>query len=363
MKQENISSNRFVPLVQRFEAACTQLRSDHCNAQRDQKLVHWVLPKDLCVPNALLGKSLAELIKTPFDNFIRIRGFGGRKIETLVQLLERAVQHDRPPRGLGVLPPAVKNGGAPGRPLPFDPDQVSEAVWKQWKATIREYEFEGEPLGRFAQSLQELPKVAWAQSLGFYLSRSLAEIRDLRAHGEKRVHAILGVFHTLHDCLKRFPHDCHLNIRLEPRLIGAVEHWCQAAILNPLAIDHHEILRGLATPLMKQLEIDASPDVLSLVLGRLGIEQSPRTVRGQARELGVTRARVYQMLDEASRIMQVRWRAGDKLLRILPTHLQQNEANQEAVSFALRMRDLFYPEKTLAPAPRQNIQEVSPCVL
>jgi hypothetical protein len=41
-------------------------------------------------------------------------------------------------------------------------------------------------------------RVLWNVPLGAYTDRTLAEIRALRTHGEKRIRAILDVFRSVH---------------------------------------------------------------------------------------------------------------------------------------------------------------------
>ncbi|MFI4876620.1 MAG: hypothetical protein ACIALR_14820, partial [Blastopirellula sp. JB062] len=54
-----------------------------------------------------------------------------------------------------------------------------------------------------------------------------------------------------------------------------------------------------------------------LAVGRLGLGGKPQSVRMQARMLGVTRARIYQLLEDCSKVMSVRWPEGQALLAAL----------------------------------------------
>ena len=59
-----------------------------------------------------------------------------------------------------------------------------------------------------------------------------------------------------------------------------------------------EIEQQLIEPLVQQLGIDAGDTVANLARGRLGVGAGAESVRNQSKSLGVTRARVYQMLEE-----------------------------------------------------------------
>ena len=48
----------------------------------------------------------------------------------------------------------------------------------------------------------------------------------------------------------------------------------------------------------------------NLVQQRLGIDVPQRSVREQASDLGVTRARIYQMLEDCTQVFAVRWPTG-----------------------------------------------------
>ena len=52
-------------------------------------------------------------------------------------------------------------------------------------------------------SLQELPTVIWNSPLSTFLDYSLAELRQLKTYGEKRVRVVLEVFHAVHEAVGR----------------------------------------------------------------------------------------------------------------------------------------------------------------
>ena len=62
----------------------------------------------------------------------------------------------------------------------FDPALVSEALWSQWRETVKSHNIGQEKLGRLAPTLQALPTVIWHKPLSDYVNYTVAEIRQLR---------------------------------------------------------------------------------------------------------------------------------------------------------------------------------------
>jgi hypothetical protein len=191
-----------------------------------------------------------------------------------------------------------------------DPMNISEMAWAQWRASVVRHGLGGEAMGRFAPSLQEMTRVIWNTPLGEYTSSTLAEIRAMKTHGEKRVTAILRVFHAAHTLVAGMGTTEHLLVRIVPRLIDGVERWTGRMLQWPGTPDTEAIRANFVEPLMEQVRIDASRQVVTLAESRLGIGGPMMSGRQAARSLGLTRARVYQLLNEVNDIMMVRWPTG-----------------------------------------------------
>ena len=118
---------------------------------------------------------------------------------------------------------------------------------------------------------------------------------------------------------------------------------------------------------MEQVRIDASRQVVTLAESRLGIGGPLMSVRQAARSLGLTSARVYQLLNEVNDIMMVRWPTGRHQTHELREKFEAEEAqagplNSGAVDLAqfYAAVELFYPgsrrgasgplERTFEPA-------------
>jgi hypothetical protein len=90
---------------------------------------------------------------------------------------------------------------------------------------------------------------------------------------------------------------------------------------------------------------DSGETIVNLARGRLGIDGPPQSVRTQSRKMGVTRARVYQLLDDCSKVMNVRWPEGQMLLRQLGDVIRREGASAEMLRLFDATLELFYPRK------------------
>ena len=300
-----------VQVIGRFEGLRKVLLGPAYAEHLDKPLCYWALPTDRRLPLAFLGRTLRDLLGVPFAELAATPGIGRKKIASLVQLLARAANTDPAELPAVILdppPPAESladcGDGEAGR---LDPANISEVTWAQWRASVVRHGLSGETLGRFAPSLQNMTRVIWNTPLGAYTSSTLAEIRAMRTHGEKRVGAILEVFHAVHTIVARMGARDHLVVRIVPRRIDAVERWTGQTLQRPGVPSPQEISANFVEPLLEQVRIDASQQVAALAENRLGVAGPITSVRQAARLMGLTRARVYQLLNEINDIMMVRW--------------------------------------------------------
>jgi len=75
----------------------------------------------------------------------------------------------------------------------------------------------------------------------------------------------------------------------------------------------------------------------------LGVDGSVQTVRHQSKQMGVTRARVYQLLEDCSKVMAVRWPEGEHLLAALAERLRGISADSDSGRLLYATMDLFFP--------------------
>jgi hypothetical protein len=328
-----------------YEEVRKTLLGDHYCDRLEKPLAYWALPSDRRLPLAFLGRTIGDLLATPFHELNATPGIGQKKIHSLITLLHRAVSDQSP----GAPPSSPETNGHPAPDVdsmdePFDPGRVSESQWAKWRETVEMHGLHGERIGRIACSLRDVPTVIWNTPLDFYLYFTLAEMRQLKTHGEKRVRVVLEVFHSIHDLLSNVDPDGHLSMRPAPRIIARIETWLQQVLRKDEAPTLAELKDNLAEPILMQIDLDTGPTVVELARGRFGLEGPPQTVRLQSRRLGVTRARVYQLLDDCSKLFDVRWPCGRLWLERLSARCQRR-GEENCTDLLRSISDVLYPEK------------------
>jgi hypothetical protein len=171
----------------------------------------------------------------------------------------------------------------------------------------------------------DLPRNMWQMPLDEYTGRSLADMRGMKAHGAKRIRGVVGVFAAVVQAVGEGAPPAHLEVRIVSRLAARLEDWMQRTMARPQLPSLGELRRGLAEPTVEQARIDIGATVANLVHGRLGMRGAEGSVRQTADALGLTRARVYQLLDEAGEALRIRWpEGGPRLTALLERYASAN---------------------------------------
>jgi hypothetical protein len=349
MKMNKVTSVEDYKIVSSFQTLKKTLLEDRYADRLEKPLAYWALPNDRRLPLAFLGRTIRDLLATPFEELSATPGIGQKKISSLVKLLSRATKDHPPavPFGLNEINEAKKPAQPPRVPAmtDFDPSIVSEALWSEWQQTVVDNGLGRELLGRLAPTLQALPTVIWHTPLSHYVDRTVAEIRQMKTHGEKRVRVVLEVFYQVHGLLSGAGTSGHLALRVVPGFTVPIESWLSKAIADPALPTAEEVCDNLTVPLLHQIQIDSGDAIYDLCATRLGVDGAPQSVRVQAKRMNVTRARVYQLLEEASRVMAVRWPEGKNLLAQLDARYHAEGTPQEDPRMLRATFELFYPGK------------------
>jgi hypothetical protein len=342
MARKAVSVDRY-RLVGTFERLRKKLVEMPDDGRLDRQLSYWVLPSDRRLPLAFLDRPLRELLDVPFDELISTQGIGHKKILGFFELLQRASKS-----GGADLPFGFERPNKRRRPVAtksgFDPTVVSEQLWQMWCESVRRGNFTGRTLGELAPTLTRLPTVIWKTPLSDYVDQSLADIRGRKTHGEKRVHAILEVFCTLHEATATASVAENLAVDVQPEFIRPITQWITAALPNDRGVNAADVRRQVAVPLVRQIEIDLGASEAQLASERLELDGPAPPVRKQSERLGVTRARVYQLLEDCGHVMEVRWPQGRWLL--MPLAAKARRVGSPASADLLQgVLDLFYPQE------------------
>jgi hypothetical protein len=316
----------------------------------NKPLAYWVLPSDRRLPMAFLDIRLGDLLSRSLDELMGTPGVGQKKIGGLITLLKRALRSSPVDSDFGLEEEGEKRRRGKGAltiGAGFDPAVVSEELWSRWRDTVKRCGITAYTLGRLAPSLQTLPTVIWHTRLDEYVDYTLEQVRNLRTHGEKRVHAILEVFCGVHEALATATLQDHLEIVLQPKFVPRIAHWVAAALDSKKAPSADQLHDHLAKPLLSQVETDLGKQIAKLSSARVSLSRNAPSVRTQAKKMGVTRARVYQLLDDCGKVMDVRWPEGRWLLAPMGSKLAQAE-DVEALGLYRAIMDLFYPQERAA---------------
>lgn len=350
-------------LVGVYERLRNRLLEENDSTCLDQSLAYWVLPTDRRLPLALLDWQLSEILACSLDELMLTPGIGQKKIMGLLDLLGRAAnrnQKNNPFTDVGKqsdqsekrilrkdaahASKAKQNTRFVEPAVGFDPELVSEEVWSTWCEVITRAGFTNQPLGRVAPCLRPLPTVIWEKRLKEYSSLTLAEIRQLKTHGEKRVQAILEVFFVIYEAVSTSVLNEHLELQLTPRFVPQLNDWLTELDDNIATLSQSEVKKNLVEPILVQIEHDLDPSIAKLAKDRLIYKSKPPAILQHANKMRVTRARIYQLLEDCARVMSVRWPEGKIMLQpILSALTEQPSASSELV-FATA--DLLFPSQT-----------------
>jgi hypothetical protein len=345
-------------LVSEFNAVRERLLSLELNGHWEKPLAYWAQATDRHLPMALVDRTLRYVVETPFKQLSQTPGIGPKKLNSLIMLLSRAANSSTK-NGTSIASPA---NGRHADTISDDPSAVSEDLWSRWRSNLRSRGLEKEMLGRFAPSLRQTPRLMWRKRLDDYLSLSLAEIRALRGHGEKRVAALVEIVGGLHKITEPLASQPHVVVRIEPRLVAQLEDWFATflsarprtvASRSPIAKarqgagngtyegphlqlpDDASVCYELVGRLVEQARIDVGDHAAEILHERLMRPQS--SVQQTAYQLGLTRGRVYELISDIALALDLRWPQGRQRLLELRSHLADavdDGANQCAESLS-----------------------------
>lgn len=333
-----------------FQSLRTVLLDHQRGEHLDKPLAYWAVSGDRRLPLAFLGRPVHDLLNTPFEELCATPGVGRKKVGSLLELLKRASKEVSANSASHVQSKDSSDGKPRSEPThrhseEFNPNEVSESHWDQWRETVRQHGIGYEKLGRLAPTLQALPSVIWNTPLSTYLTNSVAELRRLKTHGEKRVNVILQVFHAVHEVLGSARLKSHLTLRLMPKFVLPVEQWINHCLEIQTKPSDEHVRQSLAIPLVEQINVDCGSTIARLAEGRLGVHGPRQSVKTQANRMGITRARVYQMLEECSRVMSVRWPEGLAPLLALRKKLGPPPTTAAQSQLFHQVVDLFFPDE------------------
>lgn len=354
MARKAISNDRY-RLVGTYERLRKSLVERPDDGRLDKALSYWVLPTDRRLPIAFLDRTLRDLLAQKFDELMGTPGVGHKKILGFFDLLKRASKASAPDAPFGLPSQDASKRKQPAPTGGFDASIVSELLWSQWCETVNRYGLGPEKLGHLTPSLQSLPTVIWHSRLEEYVGRSLADIRSLKTHGEKRLHAILEVFCTVHEALSTATVPENIDVVIMPAFVPPITRYLMNIVGQPDLPSVDELHMHIVKPMIQQIKIDLGDQVAGLAASRLCLDENSPSVKQQAETIGVTRARVYQLLEDCAKVMEVRWPEGRWLFAPLATRF--GSSDPETIGLVHGIVDLFFPPERPAGTPISDERE------
>lgn len=364
MKMNRARSVEEFQQVGRFNRLREKLAGARYAERRGRPISFWALPNDRRLPFALLDRSVDDLVAKNYGDLAATPGVGAKKIATLLTLLERATKDD-PPGGSAPTVAESVNGkrsnsreSLSGEAEVFNPGEVSEALWTEWKQAIRAHGLQDLKIGRVAPTLANLPTVLWNVRLSFYLELTAAEVQQLKTHGAKRVRAVFEIFHGVCGLLSEAGEGLPIRARPRPAFIDGPETYLLGALEEAEPLDAAAVRRNVCRPLADQIRLDLGDAVGDLAENRLQLSGDLIPVKDHAKRLKVTRARVYQLLDYCADAMAVRWPEGRPLFVACRSRLEDPAERGPARDLMLAAADLAFPQRK-ASAAKRSLQTVA----
>src|SRR5271170_6898293 len=135
MKTNKVVSVEDYKIVSSFQTLRKTLLEDKFADRLEKPLAYWAMPNDRRLPLAFLGRTIKDLLETPFEELSATPGIGQKKISCLVKLLSRATKEHPPVAPFGMTDLAEGRGRVPQQEKPrrqpstqFDPSVVPRRI-------------------------------------------------------------------------------------------------------------------------------------------------------------------------------------------------------------------------------------------
>ena len=209
------------------------------------------------------------------------------------------------------------------RVMPLSRGASGLRVWRNFVATIESAGYAPEPVGRYARSLQQFPRRLWPLPFAQFLTEPLRSRQQRPWLGPKKQDLLNQIVQDLAVTLT----GLHASSAIPPRIRTAgfaeVERQLWTAIVEPRLAGASQIQRSVFPWILDELERDAGVRTRQLFANRLLPSIPPITPTEHAGQLGITRARYYQLLQQGRAILRFRWPEGPAILSALADRVSQ----------------------------------------
>ena len=335
----------------------------------DRPLSIWTLPSDRHLPSALIQMSLRTILEMSFEQLDSIRGVGTTRVEKLIQVVDRALSQLE--KATGVTGPdgidritndekfgtheadaSETDGGDRSlsfRETRFDSPQKAYSdvtldleTWQKLTSSIREHGFEWQPIGRFANSLNDLPRGLWGEPLEKFVSLPMQSLLNTPGLGDSKVSSIIQIIIELANSIRSCDPNTHFRFQVYPASINRITNWINQVLASNTVPDVLSLSQHFVMPLLKQIELDLGIQVAEMVERRLGANGVPQTLQEVAEEFQLTRERIRQITLRVPEVMQIRWPEGKHLFDDFFEKFHNDDSATEQVGLVRRTLDLFF---------------------
>ncbi len=312
-----------INIEERFENIKSLIEKTQDSSILEKPFSRWLISTDRYFPQTLLSRPLRYIMTTSYSEIVRVPGIGTRKIEKLIEVLERVTQHvcgnEKSPR---LILPRKSGPNMDSSVYQVAPEDLTESAWDGWRALIFEHQLENEYLGGIAENLGEIPQKLWLFPLGEFAKKTLNDLRGMAGYGESRVSLVLKVFSRVTQTLGSLPAEIPLGIRLLIPQIRQVSSWCRKVLNQDIVPPLYELQQELIQPLLKQLETDLGLEIVSIIHRRAGLDGLAETLMEIGTDLQMTREGVRQLAVKAQKAISCRWPEGRNILEKVHFHFQ-----------------------------------------
>ncbi len=306
-------------------------------------------------------------MEKPYHTLLETKGVGESKLEKLIVLIERALKEfvcqDEVAEGdsSGTTPSAVTNdlgGSSLGRFPAAETISLSELTTTAWQhicQSIKRHSLDHYPLGRFSETLDELPRGLWNCPLSDFVDHSIGELKQLKGYGDQRIASVLKVLVTTANLVAQCPSDTHLAIKVFPARIERLSSWINRVLRDDQLPDYSSLCQHFVIPLLHQLEFDLGSQPAEMIERRLGVESEPETLDQIGESFNLTRERIRQLTLRAPEVMEVRWPEGKHLLDDFFEKFRSSGEAVRHVELIRRTLNLFFDVEARSGVSREQV--------
>lgn len=325
---------------------------------------HWKREEEGGLGRLLLQKRVYDFEEISYRQLASRSGMGRKKLRMITEFLERAAVEmiaKTTSRREGQLEPNAgkQNGDSDESKASMAKVGVSSRCalsvgWEEMCATIVDHDVSDSFLGKFAESLQDLPTTYWKRKLSEFTCLSLQQLESTPGVGRTLIRELRDIVTTIYAMVSTLGEAPGVVADIRPQFASQCERELRAVLGEGKEVDRRFLFDSLLMPLMDQLRVDSDDEVVEIGLMRLGISKTDLEKHSVARlncltleqignRLGVSRERARQRLVRIAEVFEVRWPEGEYLLDDFCEHVSATSSDRVVVEIVDSLFGLLFP--------------------